>query len=151
MTNNIMVTDEAQSTSAILATGSVVQGDWLIAYQTSTDDMFGEVRGEAYTAGSFAVARLSRGASAGLDDSVVGIALNSASSGDSLAVAHKGLFIGVGHVGAGDHVTAGLRVCTAGQGLQNVQVTASSQGFDVGRAFTGASADSKYILFRLNI
>ena len=93
MTLNVMVTDEAQSTSAYLATGSVVQGDWLYAYQTNTDDMFGEVKPEGYTAGSFGVQRLTAG-SIVHDDRVVGIALNNASSGDSLSVAHEGLFIG---------------------------------------------------------
>lgn len=146
-----MVTDEAQSTSAKMATGSCVQGDWLSAYQTNTNDRYGEVRPDGYTAGSFAVQRLTRGVAAGNDNVVVGIALNNASSGDTLSVAHEGLFIGVSSDGADSHPTAGLKVCTAGQGLQDVQLSASGQGFEVGRALTGASASGKYILFRLNV
>lgn len=149
MTLNVMVTDKAQSTSAKMATGSCVQGDWLIAYQTATDDLFGEIRNEAYMAGSFAVATLIQGDET--DERVVGIALNNASSGDTVSVAHEGLFIGVSAVGADAGVTPGLAITTAGQGIQDCQLNASGQGFNVGRALTGASAASKYVLFRLNI
>lgn len=146
MTINVMITDEAQATSAILATGSVVQGDWLFAYQTNTDDRFAAVRPDAYAAGSIAVQRLSTGAAQ--DGQVVGIALNNASSGDTLDVAHEGLFIGT----AAQTVTAGMTVVTNGiEGLQDCQQDASGQGWNIGRALTGASAGGKYVLFRLNV
>jgi len=146
MTTNVMISDYAQATSAKLASGSVVQGDWVFAYQTATDDMFVEARNDAYTAGSFAVQQHVLGGAS--DAQVVGIALNNAASGDTLDVAHEGLFIGV----AGATVTAGLKVVPLGNdGIQDVQLDASGQGYDVGRALTGASAAAKYVLFRLNV
>lgn len=141
-----MISDYAQATSAKVASGSVVQGDWVFAYQTATDDMFAAARNDAYTAGSFAVQQLTTGGAT--DGQVVGIALNNAASGDTVSVAHEGLFIGR----AGGGVTAGLKVVTLGDdGLQDVQLDASGQGYDVGRALTGASAAGKYVLFRLNV
>jgi len=146
MTNNVMINDMAQATSAKVASGSVVQGDWVFAYQTATDDLYNEARTDAYTAGSFAVQQLILGG--GTDGQVVGIALNNAASGDTVSVAHEGLFIGK----AGGTVTAGLAVCTLGDdGIQDIQLDASGQGFQVGRALTGASAAAKYVLFRLNV
>ena len=146
MTNNVMISDIAQATSAKVASGSVVQGDWVYAYQTATDDMFNEARTDAYTAGSFAVQQHVLGGES--DGQVVGISLNNASSGDTIDVAHEGLFIGK----AGGTVTAGLAVVPLGNdGVQDNQQDASGQGYIVGRALTGASAAAKYVLFRLNV
>lgn len=141
---NVMIHPVGEAQSAVVATGSVVAGDWVYAYQTSTDDLFAAARGDAYTAGSVFVARLAVGAN---DGYVVGIALNNAGSNETVSVATEGTFIGV----STGTPTAGKAVMTTGQGLADYNNDASGAGYIVGRALTGASAAAKYLLFKLSV
>lgn len=140
---NQMLSDRGELPGAVVATGSVVQGDWVFAYQTSTDDMFAAAQGPAFTTGSVAIQRLATGS----DDKVVGIAMNNAASGEYTNVATSGLFIGV----SAGQITAGEPVMVEGQGVIDYNDDASGVPMKVGRAFTGASAASKYVLFKLNV
>jgi len=143
---NAMVTDRGELPGAIVATGSVVAGNWVEAYQTATDDMFASARADAFTTGSVAIINSpTTGATA---DKIVGIALNNAASGETVNIATEGMFIGVS-AGA---VTAGEKVMAEGNsGVIDFNDDASGTAFIVGRAFTGASAASKYVLFKLNL
>lgn len=143
---NALVSPEGEVTSAILATGSIVAGDWVFAYQTATDDMFQRADTNTYTTGSVAIQR----GTAGSDDKVIGIALNNASSGETVNVAHEGVYIGV----TAGSVTAGYPIGTQGQGVVDIVFDAGGTGsayvYKVGRALTGASDTAKYVLFKLN-
>ena len=143
---NAMVSDRGEVPGAILATGSVVSGDWLFAYQTSTDDMFPSARSDSLTVGSVAMQRLTTGAA---DSQVCGIALQDAASGDTLAVATEGMFIGT----STGSITAGAKVMPLGQGVNHLPADAGGSAclYSIGRALTGASAASKYVLFKLNL
>ncbi len=146
MTNeiNAMVSDRGEIPGAIVATGSVVSGDWVFSYQTATDDMFAAAVATANTVGSVAIARAAVGAS---NDKVIGIVQNNATSGQTTNVATEGLFIGV----TAGQVTAGEKIMPLGQGIIDYNNDASGAGFIVGRALTGASAADKYVLFKLNL
>lgn len=131
-----MVSEQGDVFPAVVATGSVVAGDFVSAYQTDTDDVFAEVSKAAYNPGSVFVLR-----QAADNKYAVGIAGMNGASGDKINVITKGLFI-VGTNGA----TAGD--LQAMDGAQVVNDTAGSSF--VGRALTGGSTSSKYILLRLN-
>ncbi len=99
---NTLIHGRGEVFGATLATGSIVGGDWVYAYQTSTDDLFAASRGDAFTTGSVFVQRVAIGAS--VNDKVVGIVLNNAGSGETTDVSTEGIFIGVsaGAVTAGE-------------------------------------------------
>ena len=143
---NVMVSDRGDVPGGVIATGSVVAGDWLEAYQTATDDMFVAAQGPAYTTGSIAVIRApSTGATA---TNCVGIAGQNAGSGEFTSIQMEGLFIGI----SAGNVTAGFKVMQEGNsGIIDYNADASGVGQTVGRALTGASAASKYVLFKLSM
>ena len=143
---NAMISDRGEVPGGVMATGSVVSGDWLEAYQTATDDMFVAAQGPAYTTGSVAVIRSpATGATA---TNCVGIAGQNAGSGEFTSILTEGLFIGV----SAGTVTAGKKVMQEGNsGIIDYNDDASGVSQTVGRAFTGASAGDKYVLFKLNV
>lgn len=141
---NALIHPVGEAVSGILATGSVVAGDFLFAYQTSTDDMYAASDSTAFTAGSLAVQRVARATG---ENEVVGIALNNASSGDTLSIATEGVFIGISQGG----VTPGFKVMNQGQGVIDYNLDASGGHYVIGRALTGASAASKYVAFKLSL
>ena len=139
-----MLSDRGDLEGAVLGSGSTVAGNWVIAYQTATDDMFIDAQAKNFTTGSVAIQDASIGAS---NDKVVGISMNDAASGESTAVATEGIFIGLSAGG----VTAGEKIMALGQGVIDYNDIASGAAFTIGRAFTGASAADKYVLFKLNL
>ena len=147
MANEItgMVSDQGFNFPAIVATGSVVAGDLVSAYQTATDDMFAAADVTTFTTGSVAILRTAIGAVP--DKSCVGIALNDAASGDTTTVAAQGLFI----VTSTGTVTAGYKVMPEAQGVLDYNDDASGAGYIIGRAVTGASAAAKFVLVRLSV
>lgn len=132
---------EGDTFSAVIATGSVVAGDFVTAYQTGTDDMFAAAGKSNYVPGSVYVER-----QAAAKDEVVGIAQYNAGSNEKVAIDTQGLYI----VKA-QSSTAGLNQTIDNSVAQSVQDMGSDTGSCmIGKAITGASGANKFILFRLN-
>lgn len=146
MVNEItgMVSDEGRNLSCVLATGSVVAGDFIAPFQTNTDDMFANADTRTFSTGSVAVIRVALDTDEGR---CVGLALNDASSGDTVNVGTEGFYIGKSTAA----VTAGYSVMLDNQGLADATTDGggSSYNWKIGRAVTGASGASKYVLFKL--
>jgi len=148
MANEItaMISDEGRNLPCIVATGSVVAGDVVFAYQTSTDDMFAGTVPDptTFTTGSVAIQRNVIGTG---DDKVVGIALSDGASGDTISVATEGFFLGIGNAG----VTPGEKIIANGQKFIDFSDAASGVPHIVGKAVTGTSAADKIFLFKLTL
>jgi len=147
MANEItgMVSDEGRNLSCVMATGSVVAGDFVAPYQTATDDMFLSADvGTAFTTGSVAVIRVAQDTD---EMRCVGIALNDASSGDTLSVGTEGFYLAL----STGTVTAGLPVMLDDQGVIDNAGAGSAYDWAIGRAVTGASAAAKYVLLKLEV
>lgn len=143
---SVIINSEGELPGCVVATGSVVAGNFVEAYQTATDDMFAAAQATAFTTGSVAIVDSpSTGATA---EKIIGIAAMDAGSGQFTSVYTEGVFIGV----SAGNVTAGEKIMAEGNsGIIDFNDDASGAGYVIGRAFTGASTADKYVLFKINL
>jgi len=122
-----------------VASGTVTQGE--LVSSASGDDKMTAITSAGYVPAEVKV----QTATNAHDLIIVGIAISTATTTNTVSVATSGLYI----VESGAAVTAGAEVSqeTTAQKIED----STNALMSIGRALTGASAAAKYVLFKLNI
>ena len=140
-----MVSDDVQTFTAIaqetISGGQFVKG-------ASNNDVVEAGSVAAFAATDIVVAKMDAATD---DELVVGMALETATSGNSITVGTEGLFI----VAAQDAVAVGKAISPSNDAdafANSVTiVTDTEEEFKIGRALTGASASGKYLVALVRI
>jgi hypothetical protein len=119
-----------------------------LVYAASDNDVVEAGSVDAYAASDIAVQKMDAAAN---DEYVVGIALETATSGNPITVATEGIFI----LAAQDAITAGGGISPSNDAdafCNSVTATADTEEeFKIGKALTGASASGKYLVALVRI
>ncbi|MBW1975927.1 MAG: DUF2190 family protein [Deltaproteobacteria bacterium] len=135
-----MISDDVTSFTAY-AQETISGGQFVKA--VSDNDVIEAGSVAAYAASDIAVAKMDAGAD---NELVVGIALETATSGNSITVGTKGIYIlpaGADAIGVGKALMPGSDTTAFANTVQ--LVADGNEEFKVGKALTGASASGKYI------
>lgn len=135
-----MISDDVTAFTAIaqetISGGQLVKG-------ASNNDVVEAGSVDAFVADDIVVALMNAGAD---NETVVGIALETATSGNTITVGTKGIYIlpaGVAAIGVGKAIMPGSDITAFANTVQ--VVTDANEEFKIGKALTGASGSGKYI------
>ena len=135
-----MISDDVTSFTAIaqetISGGQFVKG-------ASNNDVVEAGSVAAFIADDIVVALMNAGAD---NETVVGLALQTATSGNTITIGTKGIYIlpaGTAAIGVGKALMPGSDITAFANTVQ--LITDGNEEFKIGKALTGASASGKYI------
>ena len=141
-----MISDDVTSFTAIAQ--ETISGGQFVKGVSNTDVVeAGSVA--AFIAEDIVVAKMDDGAD---NELVVGVALHAATSGNTICVGTKGIYIlpaGADAIDVGKAIMPGSDITAFANTVQ--LVTNTNEEFKVGKALTGASASGKYIAALIRI